>query len=288
MGGHKMKFTKMHGCGNDYIFINCIQERVKNPEKLSRILSDRHYGIGADGLVLINDSFVADYSMRMYNPDGTVAEMCCNAIRCIGKYVYETKMTSKTTITIETLSGVKTLFLTVYQERVIEVMVDMGTPVFDVEKIPVISEKKEVIEEEVFVLDKSFAITCVSVGNPHAVVFVNHIGAFPVARYGLVLEHNLKFPNRINVEFVQVVDRNNIRMRIWERGTGETLACGTGTAASVIVGIRTGRLDNDVVVQCKGGRLKVHYDEKDNVLHLSGPAKKVFDGEVELSEFDGN
>lgn len=283
-----MKFTKMHGCGNDYIFINCIQEKVKNPERVSRALSDRHLGVGADGLVLIGDSMVADYSMRMYNPDGSVAEMCCNAIRCIGKYVYETKMTSKTTITVETMSGIKTLFLTVHQERVVEVMVDMGKPDFEAEKIPVISEKKEVKEEQIRVLDRTLAITCVSVGNPHAVVFVDHVGAFPVARYGLVLEHNLKFPNRINVEFVQVIDRNNIRMRVWERGTGETLACGTGTAASVVAGIETGRLDEDVVVHCKGGMLKVHYDVEKNEIYLSGPAKKVFDGNVELSDLDVN
>ncbi|MDO5520203.1 MAG: diaminopimelate epimerase [bacterium] len=276
-----MKFTKMHGCGNDYIFINCIYEKVNNPDKLSRTLSDRHLGIGADGLVLIGDSLIADYSMRMFNPDGTSAEMCCNALRCIGKYVYETKMTSKTTITVETIAGVKTLLLTVRQERVVEVMVDMGKPVLDAGAIPVVTEMETVKDEELTVLDRTFFITCVSVGNPHAVVFVDHVAGFPVSKYGLPMEHNLKFPNRINVEFVQVVDRNNIKMRVWERGTGETLACGTGTAASVVAGIITDRLDEDVMVHCKGGILKVHYDRNQNVIYLSGPAKKVFDGEFD-------
>lgn len=279
-----MKFTKMHGCGNDYIFINCIYEKVINPEKLSRYLSDRHLGIGADGLVLIGDSLVADYTMRMYNPDGSVGEMCGNALRCIGKYVYESKMTSKTTVTVETMAGVKTLFLTVHQEKVVEVMVDMGKPVLEAYDIPVVSEMSVVKDEEITVLDRSFFITCVSIGNPHAVVFVDHVAGFPVAKYGLPMEHNLKFPNRINVEFVQILDRNNIKMRIWERGTGETLACGSGTAAAVVAGIITGRLDDDVIVHCQGGILKVRYDRETNEIYLSGPAKKVFDGKINISD----
>ena len=279
-----MKFTKMHGCGNDYIFVNCLHETVKNPEKVSRILSERHFGIGGDGLILIGDSNVADYSMRMYNADGSTGEMCGNAIRCIGKYVYDTKMTNKTTITIETLAGIKTLFLTVVLDSVIEVMVDLGRPIISSEEIPVLSDNEQVINEPIEVLDREFLMTCVSMGNPHAVTFVNNVSTFPVAKYGLVLEHHLKFPNRTNVEFVQIIDRNNIKMRVWERGTGETLACGTGTAASVMAGIMTGQLDDYVVVNCLGGIIKVRYDRQEDTIYLTGPAKKVYDGEINLND----
>ncbi len=277
-----MKFTKMHGCGNDYIFLDSRFEGIHNPEKLARSLSDRHMGIGADGLVLIGTSEKADVSMRMYNADGSVGEMCGNAIRCIGKYVYENNVKSKTTLTVDTLAGIKTLFLTINQNKVVEVMVDLGKPIIAAKEIPVFSDNETVIEEPVTVLDKKFKITCVSMGNPHAVIFVDNVASFPVAAYGLPLEHNLKFPNRVNVEFVQVVDRNNIKMRVWERGTGETLACGTGTAASVVAGILTGRLDSYVVVSCRGGILKVFYDQKDNIIYLSGGAVKVFEGEISL------
>ena len=277
-----MKFTKMHGCGNDYIFLDSRFESIPNPEKLARNLSDRHMGIGADGLVLIGTSDKADVSMRMYNADGSVGEMCGNAIRCIGKYVFENNIKNKTTLTVDTLAGIKTLFLTVNQNKVVEVMVDLGKPIITASEIPVRSEHNTVIEEPIVVLDREFKITCVSMGNPHAVIFVDNVATFPVATYGLPLEHNLKFPNRINVEFVQIVDRNNIRMRVWERGTGETLACGTGTAASVVAGILTGRLDSYVVVSCRGGILKVFYDQKENIVYLSGAAVKVFDGEISL------
>ncbi len=277
-----MKFTKMHGCGNDYIFLDSRFEGIPNPEKLARSLSDRHMGIGADGLVLIGTSEKADVSMRMYNADGSVGEMCGNAIRCIGKYVYENNIKSKTTLTVDTLAGIKTLFLTINQNKVVEVMVDLGKPIIAAKEIPVFSDNETVIEEPVTVLDKKFKITCVSMGNPHAVIFVDNVASFPVAAYGLPLEHNLKFPNRVNVEFVQVVDRNNIKMRVWERGTGETLACGTGTAASVVAGILTGRLDSYVVVSCRGGILKVFYDQKDSIIYLSGGAVKVFEGEISL------
>lgn len=277
-----MKFTKMHGCGNDYIFIDSRFEHIINPEKLARTVSDRHMGIGADGLVLIGNSDKADVSMRMYNADGSVGEMCGNAIRCIGKYVYENNIKNKTTLTVDTLAGIKTLFLTLNQNKVVEVMVDLGKPIIIAKEIPVISEHETVIEEPITVLDREFKITCVSMGNPHAVIFVDNVGSFPVATYGLPLEHNLKFPNRVNVEFVQVVDRNNIRMRVWERGTGETMACGTGTAASVVAGILTGQLDSYVVVSCLGGILKIFYDQKDNIVYLSGPAVKVYDGEIAL------
>lgn len=277
-----MKFTKMHGCGNDYIFLDSRFDSISEPEKLARTLSDRHMGIGADGLVLIGTSEKADISMRMYNADGSVGEMCGNAIRCIGKYVYENGIKSKTTLTVDTLAGIKTLFLTLNQNKVVEVMVDLGKPIITAKDIPVLTEKDAVIEEPITILDKEFKMTCVSMGNPHAVIFTDNVANFPVATYGLPLEHNLRFPNRVNVEFVQVIDRNNIRMRVWERGTGETMACGTGTAASVVAGILTGRLDSYVVVCCLGGILKVFYDQKDNIVYLSGPAVKVYEGEISL------
>lgn len=277
-----MKFTKMHGCGNDYIFVNCFHEVVKNPEKVSRLLSDRHFGIGGDGLILIGDSNVADFRMNMYNSDGSVGEMCGNAIRCVGKYVYENKMTNKTVITVETLAGIRTLFLTVNQNHVVEVMVDLGKPILIPKEIPVVSEKDQVINETIEILDRSFQITCVSMGNPHAVVFVDNVGNFPVAKYGLPMEYNLKFPNRTNVEFVQIIDRNNIKMRVWERGSGETLACGTGTAACVVAGVMNGWLDDYVIVNCLGGKLKIRYDKEEQVVYMSGTAKLVYHGEVDL------
>ncbi len=277
-----MKFTKMHGCGNDYIFVDSRFENIAYPEKLARSLSDRHMGVGADGLILIGTSDKADVSMRMFNADGSVGEMCGNAIRCIGKYVYENGIKNKTTLTVDTLAGVKTLFLTLNQNKVVEVMVDLGTPIVMAKEIPVISDRDKVINEPITVLDKCFTMTCVSMGNPHAVIFVDNVATFPVATYGMPLEYSLRFPNRVNVEFVQVVDRNNIRMRVWERGTGETMACGTGTAASVVAGILTGQLDSYVVVSCRGGILKVFYDQKDNVIYLSGPAVKVYEGEITL------
>ena len=207
-----MKFTKMHGCGNDYIFVDSRFEKIENPEKLARVLSDRHMGVGADGLVLIGTSDKADVSMRMYNADGSVGEMCGNAIRCIGKYVFENNIKNKTTLTVDTLAGVKTLFLTLNQNKVVEVMVDLGKPIILAKEIPVISERETVVEEPITVLDRNFTMTCVSMGNPHAVIFVDNVASFPVATYGLPLEHSLRFPNRVNVEFVQVVDRNNIKI----------------------------------------------------------------------------
>lgn len=277
-----MKFTKMHGCGNDYIFVNCFHEIVKNPEKVSRLLSDRHFGVGADGLILIGDSNVADFSMHMYNSDGSVGEMCGNAIRCVGKYVYENKMTNKTVITVETLAGVRTLFLTVNQNHVVEIMVDLGKPILSPKEIPVVSEKDQVMNETIEILDRRFQITCVSMGNPHVVAFVDNVASFPVAKYGLPMEYNLKFPNRTNVEFVQILDRNNIKMRVWERGSGETLACGTGTAASVVAGVVNGLLDDYVVVNCLGGKLKIRYDKEEQVVYMTGTAKLVYHGEVDL------
>ncbi|BBF45418.1 diaminopimelate epimerase [Lachnospiraceae bacterium KM106-2] len=278
-----MKFTKMHGCGNDYIFINSLKEEVPSPAYLAKKISDRHFGVGADGLVLIGSSQTADYSMKMFNPDGSIGEMCGNAIRCIGKYVYENHLTNKTTITVETLAGIKTLFLTIRNNEVIEVMVDMGKPIVEPCAIPVMSEKNIVIDEPISIMGVEYRMTCVSMGNPHAVVFVDSVGGLKIDQIGIPFEYNLRFPNRTNVEFVQIVDRNNIKMRVWERGTGETLACGTGACAAVMAGIYNNLLEERVVVKLKGGILKVEYDSKDNIVYLSGPAKMVFEGDMMLT-----
>ncbi len=280
--GDIMKFTKMHGCGNDYIFVNCMKETSPHLEAMAKALSDRHFGIGSDGLILIGSSMVADYSMRMFNSDGSVGEMCGNAIRCLGKYVYEELYTCKTTITVETLAGIKTLFLTVRQNDVIDVMVDMGVPEFEASKIPVISETPQVISEPINIIDRDFIMTCVSMGNPHAVLIVDNVAKIDIGKYGMALEHNLRFPKRTNVEFVQVVDSNNIKLRVWERGAGETLACGTGACAATMACITNQLTDNTVFVKCLGGVLKVQYMPEKKLVFMSGNAVKVYDGEIDL------
>lgn len=276
-----MKFTKMHGCGNDYIFVNCFMELLYYPGSLAKKLSDRHYGIGADGLVLIGYSKTADYRMSMYNRDGSIGEMCGNAIRCVGKYVYDNKMTNKTVITIETLAGIKKLYLKVKGDTVTEIMVDMGKPIFSPQAIPVRSEKNIVIDEPIQIAGEEYRMTCVSMGNPHAVVFVEDIDRVPMNQCGIPFEHHLRFPNRTNVEFVQIVNREAIKMRVWERGTGETLSCGTGACASVVAGILNNLLDKEVVVSSPGGELKVYYEMDKYNVFMSGTAKTVFKGEID-------
>lgn len=275
-----MKFAKMHGCGNDYIIINCLKEIVDEPEKLALQLSDRHFGIGADGLVLIDRSELADYKMKIFNADGSPAEMCGNAIRCIGKYMYENRLTNKTTITVETLAGIKTLFLTVFANQVIDIMVDMGTPITTPGKIPVCAEKNIVVDEPITILGEEFLMTCISMGNPYAIVFTPYVDSIKLGQIGLPFEYNVRFPNRTNIGFVQILDENNIKMRIWERGAGETLACGTGACAAVMAGILKECLANDVYVHLPGGNLKVRYDRKDRLMYLSGPTELVYEGEI--------
>lgn len=277
-----MKFSKMHGCGNDYIVVNCFHEVVYYPAILAKKICAPHFGVGADGLVLIGYSGVADYCMKMYNPDGSQGEMCGNAIRCLGKYVYENKMTDKTLLTIETLAGIKKLYLKVVSDRVTEVKVDMGKPILAPQAIPVRSEKNIVIDEPIQILGVEYEMTCVSMGNPHAVVFVENVNSIKLQQIGIPFEHHLRFPNRINVEFVQILDRKRIKMRVWERGTGETLACGTGACAGVVAGTLSNRLDNVVEVSLPGGKLYVNYDEKIQTVFLTGPAKTVFTGEIDI------
>ena len=275
-----MKFTKMNGCGNDYVYINGFVEKVENPKELAKKVSDRHFGIGSDGLILIVPSDKADFCMRMFNADGSEGEMCGNGIRCVAKYVYDHKMTDKTEISVETKAGIKYLDLMVEDEKVTKVKVDMGEPILEPKKIPVRSEKKRVVNEPIAVAEKTWNMTCVSMGNPHAVVFVEDTGSLEIEKYGPLFENHELFPNRTNTEFVQVLNRNEINMRVWERGSGETLACGTGTCASVVACILNGYTDEKVLVHLLGGDLEIEYEKTTNHVFMTGPAETVFEGEL--------
>lgn len=276
-----MKFTKMHGCGNDYVYVNLFAEEVKEPEELSRFVSDRHFGIGADGLILIGPSGEADFRMRMFNADGSEAEMCGNGIRCVGKFVYEEGLTDKTELSIETGAGIKYLTLYPADGKVEQIRVDMGEPILTPEDIPVVAEGEKVVGEPIAVHGKECAITCVSMGNPHAVVFVDDVQRLNLKQIGPFFEHHERFPKRTNTEFVQIVSREEVRMRVWERGAGETWACGTGACASVMACILNDRTDNRVLVHLRGGDLTIEYDETSNHIFMTGPAIRVFDGEIE-------
>ena len=273
-----MRFTKMHGCGNDYIYINCFEEKVENPEKLAIALSERHFGVGADGLVLIMPSEKGDFRMRMFNLDGSEGEMCGNAVRCIGKYVYERGLTEKKLIALETAGGMKYLDLNVVDGIVETVTVDMGEPILEAAMIPVESEKHPVIGETVHILDTEYAFTCVSMGNPHGVTFVEGVKYFPVEKYGSVAEVHPMFPRKAKIEFVEVVEDSHIKMRVWERGSGETWACGTGASASVVACILNGRTGRKVEVELIGGKLTIEWREADNHVYMTGPAAFSFDG----------
>ena len=277
-----MKFTKMHGCGNDYVYVDCTNKLIDNIPETARKVSDRHFGIGSDGLILIRPSERADFMMDMYNYDGSRAQMCGNGIRCVAKYVYDHKMTDKKQVKIETLSGIKTLDLTVENGEVTYVTVNMGNPITQPSLIPVVSDKEIVIKEPITVGGKDYEVTCVSMGNPHAVVFVDDTATLPLESIGPLFENHKMFPERVNTEFIHVTDRQHIIMRVWERGSGETLACGTGACASVVACILNGLTDNEVTVTLLGGELKIRYDEQTNTVFMTGPATKVFDGEIDL------
>lgn len=276
-----MKFTKMHGIGNDYIYFNCFEETVENPEELSIRLSDRHFGVGGDGIVLIMPSEVADFRMRMFNADGSEGKMCGNATRCIGKYVYDKGLTDKTCITLETLSGIKILDLDVRDGEVNKVTVDMGKANFKAEEIPVVSATPEVVEKELTVGDRTDKITCVSMGNPHCVIFTEGIDKLELEKIGPGYENHPMFPERINTEFVEFVDPHTLRMRVWERGSGETLACGTGACATVSAAVKTGRCPAEefVTVKLIGGDLEIMY-KNDGTVIMKGPAAFSFEGEI--------
>lgn len=273
-----MKFTKMQGCGNDYIYVNCFEESVENPNQLAIDMSERHFGVGSDGLVLILPDQEADFRMRMFNADGSEGEMCGNAIRCIGKYVFDRGLTTKTEVSVNTKAGIKYLQLHLKAGVVDTVTVDMGMPILEGEKIPVSSKNNPVIGEKLEVLDKEFSFTCVSMGNPHAITFVEDTANFEVEKYGKVAEMDTFFPNKANIEFAQIIDKNHMNMRVWERGSGETLACGTGACATVVASVLNGYTEREVDVVLLGGTLHIHWDENTNHVFMTGPARFSFDG----------
>ena len=277
-----MKFTKMQGIGNDYIYVDCFEERVEDPAALSVRLSDRHFGVGSDGLILICPSDVADCKMDMYNADGSRGKMCGNGIRCVGKYVYERGIAPKDVLKVETLSGVKTLRLDVRDGAVRSVEVDMGAPVLEAEKIPALFEKDRVVGEPLSVGGREYAVTCVSMGNPHCVVFTDDVDRIDLEKIGPGFEHHAAFPEQVNTEFVRAVSREQLLMRVWERGSGETLACGTGACAAAVAGVLCGKSDRSVKVRLLGGELGVRWDEASGHVFLKGPAEFVFDGTVRV------
>ncbi|QHQ61273.1 diaminopimelate epimerase [Anaerocolumna sedimenticola] len=278
-----MKFTKMQGCGNDYVYVNCFKEKVDNAPEISKLVSDRHFGIGSDGLILIKPSDKADFYMDMYNSDGTKSQMCGNGIRCVAKYVYDYGLTDKHNISIETGAGIKYLDLKIKENKVFEVTVDMGSPITKASQIPVISDSEEVIAKPVRVMDTEYSVTCVSMGNPHAIIFVDDTKSIDIEKIGPLFEYHNMFPERTNTEFIHVIDKNTIDMRVWERGSGETLACGTGACASVYACIWNGFTEDNVTVRLLGGELKIKYDRDKNTIFMTGPAATVFDGEINLN-----
>lgn len=277
-----MKFTKMHGCGNDYIYVNCLEETVENPNDTAIKVSDVHFGIGSDGLILVCPSKVADFRMAMYNADGSEGKMCGNGIRCVGKYVYDNHLTDKTTVTIETLSGIKTLELTVKNGKVEMAKVDMGAPILQSSLIPAISDEDTIINKEIQVNGENYNITCVSMGNPHCVTVVNSTRDFPVEKIGPYFEKYEMFPDRVNTEFVEIISRKEINMRVWERGSGETWACGTGTCASVVACVLNDLTEDEVLVHVLGGDILVHYDRNKNTVFMTGPAATICTGEIDI------
>ena len=277
-----MKFTKMHGIGNDYVYVNCFKETVEHPSEAAIKVSDRHFGIGSDGLILIKPSEVADGKMEMYNADGSQGAMCGNGIRCVAKYMYDYGITDKTSISVETKSGIKYLDLTIKDGKVDTVKVNMGTPILKAVDIPVHSEKEQVIDEPVMVDGKEWKITCVSMGNPHAITYIDDVKNLEIEKIGPKFENHEIFPDRVNTEFVHVIDRNTVEMRVWERGSGETLACGTGACAVAVSSILNGLTEEEVTVKLLGGDLKIFWDRTENKVYMTGSATTVFDGEINL------
>lgn len=273
-----MEFTKMHGLGNDYVYVNCFRETIDFPSEFAKKISDRHFGIGSDGLILIGPSKVADFKMDMYNADGSAAKMCGNGIRCVGKYVYDYGLTDKTEVTVETGSGIKKLCLYVRHQVVEAVCVDMGAPRYNAHSIPILSEKDMVIQEPISVRGKEYRMTGISMGNPHAVIYVDDVWDFPVTEVGPAFELHPRFPERINTEFCRVIDRENIEMRVWERGSGETCSCGTGACAAVVASVLNDLTDEEVTVTLLGGELNIRWDRSVNRVYMTGTAVRVFDG----------
>lgn len=282
----ELRFSKMHGLGNDYVYVDCTQEKLSHPEEIAKRISDRRFGIGSDGLILICPSEKADFEMRMFNADGSEGRMCGNGIRCVGKYVYDHGLTEKNDLEIDTKSGIKDLKLVTEDGKVTFVEVQMGKASLRPKDIPVETDYDDFISQPMLVGGEAYLVTCVSMGSPHAVIFSDEIDTLPLERIGPLFEHHEKFPERINTEFVQVIDRNTLNMRVWERGSGETFACGTGACASVVAAVLNGHCDYDseVTVQLRGGNLFITYLQDGSVI-MKGPAAHVFDGTMELSGF---
>jgi len=281
----KIHFTKMHGCGNDYIYINGFTEQIPQEQKpeLVKKLSDRHFGIGGDGVIFINPSERADFEMEMYNADGSRAQMCGNGIRCVAKYVYDNHMTDSLHISIESCGVIKYLDLTLGEDNQVSVVkVNMGAPILEVAQIPVLSDNEQVVDETIEVNGETYRMTCVSMGNPHAVVFVDDVAGLDLEKIGPFFEHHTRFPERTNTEFVKILDRGHVEMRVWERGTGETLACGTGSCATTVACVINGLTNEQVAVKLLGGELLCEWDRSANLVYMTGPAVSVFNGEIDL------
>ena len=283
-----LKFTKMQGIGNDYVYIDAINQEVKDEITLAKKISDRHFGIGSDGLILICESDIADFKMRIINPDGSEAEMCGNGIRCVGKFVYDKNLTKKKELDIETLGGIKHLSLIIKDGKVECVRVDMGKPSFEPKDIPVnfydkklIHQNTKFVQTDIIIDDKKKMLTCVSMGNPHAVCFIDNVDNFDVEKYGKQVENDKRFPNRTNVEFVEIINKNTIKMRVWERGAGETLACGTGSCACTCAAVLNNLTERNIEVILLGGKLNIEWNKDDNHLYMTGPAVTVFEGTIE-------
>jgi len=275
-----MKFTKMHGAGNDYVYVNCFEENIPDRSALAIKVSNRNFGIGYDGLICVCPSDAADFKMDMYNADGSHSAMCGNGIRCVGKYVYDHGMTDKEVITIESGGAVKTLWLNVEDGKVKSARVDMGSPILKPEQIPVALEGDNVVLHPVSIAGMDCAITCVSMGNPHCVVFVDDVDSLDMEKIGPQFENHTLFPQRINTEFVQVVDEVTLKMRVWERGSGETLACGTGSCASLVAAVLAGKSENKADLLLRGGVLTIEWDREKNTVYMTGPAETVFEGNL--------
>lgn len=278
-----INFVKMEGLGNDYVYIDCTKyddKKVEEISKMAKKISDRHFGIGSDGLILICKSDIADFRMRMFNSDGSEAEMCGNGIRCVSKFVYDNGLTNKEQVNIETLAGIKKIDLTVENGKVVLATVNMGRPILEAEKIPVISDEKPVKNLKLKAEDREFIFTCVSMGNPHAVTVIDDVASFDIEKYGPILETNEKFPKKANIEFIQIIDKTHIKMRVWERGAGETLACGTGACAVCVSAILNDLVEKneEINIELLGGTLKIRWDD---YVYMTGPARTVFKGEIE-------
>lgn len=275
-----MKFTKMHGAGNDYIYFNCFEEKINDPEELAIKLSNRHFAIGGDGIVLICPSEVADAKMRMFNADGSEGKMCGNAVRCVGKFLYDNEIAKKEEINIETLSGIKKLKMVINDGKAVSARVDMGKAILNPKEIPVLLEGENIINRSAVIGGKKHKITCISMGNPHCIVFVDDVESLNLPLIGDYFENNEIFPERVNTEFVQIVDRTHLKMRVWERGSGETLACGTGACATVAAAVLCGHCDKGVPTEVilRGGKLVIEYT--DDSVFMTGEAKKVYSGEI--------